>query len=239
MNSEDPYIREVPPSNPYAAPLAEDPERPFDPTLTGRTLNPWVSIWTQPRATVRQIVETDPRYMVLPIVLMTGLSTGLSGAADSATDPQLQAISGFSVGTTVGAVIGGLVFMPLFWLFNAWLMRITAHWIGGRANLVETRAAYAWGTTPSLFAMPITLLALLLVFQVGPDRVQGLVAIRQVTEGVLAIWTFVTLCKCLGEVNRFSAWRGLGAMILAGLLVAVPMMVIVFLFVVGGAAFSM
>lgn len=218
MTPEDPYRPQDLSTNPYAAPLAEA-EHP---------LNPWVGIWTQPRATVRQIVDTNPRYMVLPIVIMLGVATGLSGASDAATDPDMQKITGDSLAAVAGALIAGIIFMPLFWLLNSWLISITAGWIGGQATLTETRAAYAWGSVPGLFGAPLSLLVLILLPQQGLARLQGLIAISNVVEGVLGIWTFVALCKCIGEVNRFSAWKGWGAMILAGLLLMVPLMVIVF-----------
>jgi ABC-type proline/glycine betaine transport system permease subunit len=34
---------------------------------------------------------------------------------------------------------------------------------------------------------------------------------------VVAIWQFVILCKAVGEAHEFSAWRGLGTWMLAGL----------------------
>ena len=39
------------------------------------------------------------------------------------------------------------------------------------------------------------------------------VAVLQV---LFAIWGFIVMLKCLGEVHRFSAWRALGAFLLPG-----------------------
>ena len=49
---------------------------------------------------------------------------------------------------------------------------------------------------------------------------------------VVGVWSLVIMCKCVGEVSLFSAWRGFGAMLLAGLLIAVPIFVIAMLFFV-------
>lgn len=47
-------------------------------------------------------------------------------------------------------------------------------------------------------------------------------------ETVLGVWSFVLFCKTIAEVQGFrSAWRGLGNIMLGGLLVLVPLFVIV------------
>ena len=35
-------------------------------------MNPWVTIWLKPRQTIRQVVETNPRYLVLPLIMISG-----------------------------------------------------------------------------------------------------------------------------------------------------------------------
>ncbi|MGO9464006.1 MAG: hypothetical protein ACLQIB_51305 [Isosphaeraceae bacterium] len=39
----------------------------------------------------------------------------------------------------------------------------------------------------------------------------------------------MVVLKCVGEVQGFSAWRALGAMFLAGLLIVVPLILLVVL----------
>ncbi len=46
---------------------------------------------------------------------------------------------------------------------------------------------------------------------------------------VPGLWSFVVVLKCVGEVQGFSAWRALGAMFLAGLLIVVPLILFVVL----------
>ncbi|TWT31286.1 Yip1 domain protein [Posidoniimonas corsicana] len=224
MIDDDPTRRPDLSSNPYAAPQAEDPQRPFDPTFTGVTLNPWVSIWNQPRATIRQIVDTDPRYMVLPIAIAMGVSTVLSGVADSVADPAQPLALTPAVAVAISAVAGPILGL-LLWLLNSWLISITARWIGGVATFTEMQAAYAWGAVPGIFTLPLSLLLVILVGQFPGRDYLGLIAINGIAEGVLGIWSFVVLCKCIGEVSRFSAWKGWGAIILAGLLLMLPIIV--------------
>jgi hypothetical protein len=54
------------------------------------------------------------------------------------------------------------------------------------------------------------------------------------TEFVLGVWSFVLLCNTVAEVQGFrSAWRGLGNLLLSGIVVIVP--VIVLALIVAGA----
>jgi hypothetical protein len=42
-----------------------------------RVLNPWFSIWTMPRATIRQVVRTNREHLVLILAGLTGVSLSL------------------------------------------------------------------------------------------------------------------------------------------------------------------
>ena len=120
------------PENPFAAPLAVEAEGPVEPTRFSEQLNPWISIWTQPRATIRQIVDTDPQHMTVAIVMMAGIVNGIGNAFER--ENELNAIASV-VGGTVGGIIGGL----LMWYLLAWLLSITARWLGG--SIYATRDA--------------------------------------------------------------------------------------------------
>ena len=48
---------------------------------TSSTLNPWLSIWTKPRATIQQIIDTNPKRFVLLISAIAGISNTLDRAS--------------------------------------------------------------------------------------------------------------------------------------------------------------
>ena len=45
---------------------------------------------------------------------------------------------------------------------------------------------------------------------------------------VFWIWSLVLNCKCVGEVNQFSAWLGLVALILAFMIIVGIVFIVVF-----------
>ena len=66
-----------------AAPPPAIPPPPPPVVIPPEPLNPWFSIWVQPRATMRQVLDANPRRMVhrlaraaVVVVGMLGLSLG-------------------------------------------------------------------------------------------------------------------------------------------------------------------
>jgi hypothetical protein len=48
-------------------------------STTGRS--PWLTIWTRPRATMREILDTDPERMVVALAMLGGFSKSLDKAS--------------------------------------------------------------------------------------------------------------------------------------------------------------
>lgn len=111
------------------------------------------------------------------------------------------------------------------------------------ASSQEARAAIAWGQLPSACSLVLWVPLLLLIgnemFTTEMAATEEDLVVAFVLMGiglvqvVLGIWQIVLLTKCLAEVHQFSAWKGLGALILAGLLVfmivIVPLIVLIVL----------
>jgi hypothetical protein len=152
-------------------------------------LNPWLSIWSEPRATIQQVVDGDTNMMVLILAPLAGIASALtrnSGLAYSGLENLL--------GLVVAGCIGGYLFVFL----GAYLLRWTGYWLGGTASLSSIRAASVWSSIPAIGLMILT----------------------------LGIWSFVLNCNCLGQVQGFSAWKGLANMMLSFTVVLVPILVI-------------
>jgi len=45
------------------------------------SFNPYKSIWLQPRSTIQRIVDTNPTYLVLVLLALTGVANGVSAAS--------------------------------------------------------------------------------------------------------------------------------------------------------------
>ncbi len=189
-----------------------------------RPLNPWLAIWTRPRATIQQRVDDDPEAWVLGLVAVAGIGQLLGDASarsygdrfDLPTILVLVLLAGPLLGI-VGAYLGGVLL--------GWSGRL----LGGKADRVRVRAAIAWSYVPYLWSMLLWLPELALFggelfttatprLDAAPRLQMGLLAFLAV-ETVIAVWSFVVFLKCLGQVQGFSAWRALASLLLPALLV--------------------
>jgi len=206
------------------------------------SITPFFLIWTEPRATIRRIVDSDPTRNVLALAaigpglsaLVSQWSSAMNGTANPSVLWPLWVV--FSV--AIQAALG-ILFLYIFGAVFRW----SGSLLGGTATRVEMRTALAWSQVPAI-AMDIILLMAVFAGVPIPHMLPGgrLSPIDpafykvMVVMGVLAVWGFVVNLKCFGEVHRFSAWRAFAAILIPALVIVVVVGLGVFLFVsiVGG-----
>ena len=193
--------------------------------------NPWLTVWTRPRSTIRGIVDTDPTRSVMLLAAITGISSTLNNSLRKNPGDVLSLPAILGV-----ALIGGPLFGIIGNRIGGAMVRKAGSWIGGVATAEECRAAIAWASVPQAVNL-ILILGLIAVFGNDLFRSAGLedagasgavlllaVALAQV---VLGIWSGVLTLKCVGEVHRFSAWKALGTFLLLSLVVIGVILLIV------------
>jgi Yip1 domain len=222
----DPYL-------PPRAPVGFKSRETFDTNAIEG--NPWVTIWTQPRGTIRGIVASDPNRNVALLSIVYGVIQLMSQALDKNLGDKVSLPSLLAIFLVVGPIFG------LLWnLFFGTLGRWTGSWIGGVATFQESRAALAWGTIPAIFILPLYVGMIVALGQdlfreqeaanLGMQKGIGLIAIG-LGQVILGIWSLVTTIKCVAEVHRFSAWKSLGALLLASVIFVGICMVVAILLV--------
>ena len=125
--------------------------------------------------------------------------------------------------TLFGAVIG---FGGLYLL--GWLYRWVGSWFGGQASNVEVRAALAWSGIPLFWLYGLLTLGRLLSFaaglllgssQAGKAIVEPVVGTLAIAVGITAIvgsiWALVIFSRMMGEVHRFSGWKGFWTLVIS------------------------
>jgi hypothetical protein len=198
------------------------------------SMTPFLSIWTDPRATMRRIVDSDPTRNVIALAA-TGpalssavrqWSAAMNGTANqSVLWPLFVA---FNVAFQAGL---GIVFLYISGVVFRWSGAL----LGGTASRVEVRAAFAWSQLPGIIVAIILMLALFAGIPL-PKLVPGQLPQIDpafykvaVVVSVVAIWGFFINLKCFGEVHRFSAWRALGAILIPALIAAIGTFVVLLL----------
>lgn len=190
--------------------------------------NPWVDIWTQPRRTVRALLDTDPGRAVVPLAVLGGVGQVLYRAIGDNLGDQMPAW---------GIVLLAVVFGPLLGLgsvyLGAVLLRWTGRWIGGTGSAPQIRTALAWANVPGVAGQVLWGMLLLIVgaeiFRSEMPAVEAnpLLALLMTTAGLatllLGVWAVVILLKGLGEVQGFSAWKALVNVLLPTAVIVVPL----------------
>jgi len=201
-------------------------------SINNEILNPWVSMWTKPRATIQQIVDTNPERLVLVLAAIAGFSQALDRASMNSNGDTLEWPTIFLIAAIAGP-ISGLITLYI----GSALIRWTGHWMSGNASSQNIRAAMAWSSVPIIWALILWIPALILfgqeLFTTEPpiiDATPSLILIFlgfAAIEITIGIWVIVVFLKCLGQVQGFSAWKALGNVFLAGLVVIIPIVIIV------------
>lgn len=221
-----PVGQEVPPP-----PRAEPPPVITAPPLVSppcAPLDPWISIWTRPRATLRQILDGDPRRSVFRLAALGGIAAALKLAtAPGAGDTHAAAVI-LAVAVAGGALIG-VLFLYVFTV----LVRVAGRWLGGHGDTPRVMAALAWAYVPSIWGLLLWLPRAALLgqetFHSLPPGIEGnppaslFFGLLELTQALVGFWGFLIALKCVGEAHRFSAWRALATLVLAGLMLGVPL----------------
>lgn len=227
--------------NPFVSPVAAA-ERGYGQdylTHSEGHLNPWISMWMKPRATVRQQLETNPTQYVLLLAALGGIGSNLDQTFDLA-DKLGSMLAAFVVAVIAGA-IGGLIWLYL----GGWLTGAVGRSLGGVAKAAEMRTALAWSNIPSIWLLPIGLLFTLYMAIGGAEAmadaivVEGGEGLRAVSPFawllafagiVIGIWQLVITSQATGEAHQFSSLRGFGTLLLSGLVLLGIGFVIAFVF---------
>ena len=168
-----------------------------------------------PRKTIQQVLETDPKRHVILLAACAGIASVLSfflGANISLIEWR----------TVLALILGGSAFGVISLFVSTALYRWTGRWIGGAASLVELRAAYAFGSLPLIWALPVC--ALILV-------IPGAAPIAGYVMSVLNVWSVVVFLIMIATVQQFKFWKTmLNATLVTAVSLVAALLVRAFLF---------
>jgi hypothetical protein len=207
--------------------------------------NPWLSIWTEPRATIAGVIQQNPNRCLWVLAAIYGfcamMNLSQSIALGNAVEP-------------IGIIILSALLAPFYGYinFSIWSFFVTfvGKWFKGQGDFKTIRAAYAWSCVPMTFTVPLWLLMAILfghqLFLNFPDA--ALFTNSQITtlfliliaKVVLAIWSLVIYINALAEVQKFSILRSIVNIIVAGVLFSIIICILwsLLLYAMGDVAVS-
>jgi hypothetical protein len=204
--------------------------------VAGGSITPFYTMWTEPRATIRRIVDTDPTRNVIALVAIGPALNALASQWSKAIGNNANLSVLWPLWVVVSVAIQaalGVLFLYIFGVIFKW----SGSLLGGVASRVEVRAAIAWSQVPAIAAEIVLLIAVLMGIPMPtPAATPGMLPQIDpafykvlVIEVVLGFWGFIVSLKCIGEVHRFSAWRAFVAILIPPLIVMVVIGLIVFI----------
>ncbi|MCO6045119.1 YIP1 family protein [Aeoliella sp. ICT_H6.2] len=211
-------------NNPFASPVATDQASPGCVSRTDIPeipLTPWTSIWTKPRLTVRQVLDTDPKRYVLLITVLAGVSNGLVNSVEPlANTPDLGEL--MRLGAVVALIGAGVSLVALFivgWIFTG-LGRLS----GGVGRSFELRTAIAYANVISVWCLPLNVCGVLVYWYVehnpGELAMLGMLLAIGLIMVVCGIWQLVVLSATVAEAHQFAGRQGAATVLLPVLLIA-------------------
>jgi len=190
-----------------------------------------LAMFVRPRRTIDAIVDGERYGWVVGLAAIAGIVDALTQASGRQADLEL-AMTTMMVVTVIGGVLGGVVMLYV----SGWLTAITGRWLGGTASVEELRAAFAWGRVPLLMVGVIYLVKFCLLgnraltdvvtLHVAPGLMWTIAAL-DLSAGIFAIWSIVTTLAAVSAVQRFSAAKAVANLLLAGLVVGVALLVVI------------
>jgi len=166
------------------------------------------TVWTQPRATVRWILDHgDLRLSILLIAAAAAAAVVADGAL---VDPSPE----FGRWTWFYALVFGMTTGLVVWALAAFALTHLGRILGGGGTWRELLVAIAWGQAPAAAAMPFALLKLWSQSLDRPDSE----LIAALCVWFLWIWSLLITTLTVAEAHRFSFARAVvGAFALIGL----------------------
>jgi len=167
-------------------------------------LNPWISMWTQPRKTIRAVINTNPKmgfYFLSSIWFLQFFFLFESYYS-------IQFPIHWAITLIIAVILSPFLGAIMFYVFG-WFLYIIGKGLNGEASYSHNRCAFAWSRLPDIIDLIIwfalsAFLSELIFARVG-------VGISFIFINIIAalttIWAFVLLVGTVREIQGFSVMR--------------------------------
>jgi hypothetical protein len=201
-------------------------------------LNPWISIWTKPRDTMKEVFQSSPKGVFL-LFLVGAFVQVLDRAVQRSLGDSMNSLTGMIVIFILGSLLGAATYYYLVPIMLRWVGSL----LGGKGTTERVRYSVAYSYIPIAYSLIIVWLPSLLLFGIenfttntpvvdSSTTLTLLFFLFGIIDLVIGIWAIIIFLKCLGEAHQFSAWKALLTTILSVLIFIGPLIVIGLLVVV-------
>ncbi|WP_282020821.1 YIP1 family protein [Planomicrobium okeanokoites] len=195
-------------------------------------LNPLLTIWTQPKETVRQLIEENKIGLSVLLVMIAGIGGVITALQDSGWFLDLSPIL-LIIGILITGLLSGLLNFGISTLLYTGIGKL----YGGHGKLRDMAIAIGPMMIPQVFVVPVLVIFALYYgerFFMVPEAF-GITSISlgaylflTLLTATASIWSIVISSKAIGVVHGFSSWRGFGVlMTLLGIVILVTLIIVI------------
>ncbi len=169
-------------------------------------LAPWVTIWTQPRTTVRWLIQQDLRTSVILLGALQGVEFLFYCAYFASLGRELPT----ALIVTSVAIVGPVLGITALYIW-AGLLALWGKLLGGKAQAGECRVVLAWSRIPMTLSLGMWLLLLMgasphpFLFSARAPSSLFIAAIC----AIATLWSLALLVGAVREVQGFSTMRSI------------------------------
>lgn len=195
------------------------------------SLNPWSTIWSNPRQTVRDVLATNPNRSMRLLIVGGGMGQACSFAASFGLGKMASTLEILGFILAFGPLTGFL--SVLLW---SWLLTWTSRWLGGTASRQQLRVAVAWSWAPVVYLLPMWGVRYILfrdeLFLLQRPILEsfallsGLYAFFGMIDFFVSFFTLFILFHAVAEVSSISIWKSIGAIAALMILLTIPALIL-------------
>ncbi len=198
-------------------------------------LNPWSTIWLNPRQTIRYIIETNPHHHYYLLVMLGGIGQALANLAGQGFG-DMYPFNVLILMTLIAGPIGG--FLSVF--IESYLLYFLSRKLGGIASRNDLKVTVAWSWAPIVYTLPLWGVKYILfrqdIFTSNIEWIQAQPVLNMVfiilsfVDFIIGFLSLYILINGVIEVNKFSLIKGIGVVFLNMLIIILLLLpVILFL----------
>ncbi|MGD7044427.1 YIP1 family protein [Jeotgalibacillus proteolyticus] len=184
--------------------------------------NPFLSVWTKPKETVKEVAGVKPLWFALLITGIAGISTGLTNLQGKSVVNDFSTLSLVLLSIPLGMIMG-IAAAFLTTLAFTFIGRI----FGGKSSIKEMFKGMGAMYIPRMVFSILLLLIVLIVgeqffiaseTEITAGSTFGLEIFLAILNGITGIFTIIIMSKGVGVLHQFSSWKGLAVVIITGIL---------------------
>lgn len=175
-------------------------------------MGPWLTIWFQPRHTLRKQLLQDPFQSLIFLAVLAGLLNGLSWILYAWNlYPYADRLQRFNL--ILASLCAGIIYSVVNLYLVGWLYTWTGSWIDGKGTFTDLKCATGWSYYPFIVTGFFLLLPQLFSF---PNDIKiGM----NIFGGILGLWSVIVLFQLISEAHGFSFRKGFLTFLLSLLVV--------------------